>query len=63
MDNSFLVDDLHYLDHLTANKQGSGQIKLLITLLEMILKTLTQLVHNHDMILFAIFSRLVSQAM
>jgi len=60
MNYSLLVDDLNSLDQLHGNVQASPQVKLPSAVLELIFETLSQEVHDHNVIHFAIFGFLVT---
>ena len=60
MDDSFFVHSLDSLDHLHSNVKASLQIKFSSALLELVLKTLSEEVHNHDVVHLAIFRLLIA---
>jgi len=60
MNDSLFVHFLNSLIHLQSNVKDSSQVKFSSTFLEKILKTLTKLVHDHDMVHLTIFSLFVT---
>lgn len=60
MDYALLVNDLNSLDQLDGNVQASPKVKLPSAILELIFETLSQEIHDHDVIHFAIFRFLVA---
>ena len=63
MDDSFFMDSLDSLDHLDCNVETSLQIKLSPAFLELVLKTLSKEIHDHDMVHLAILCLLITHKM
>ena len=60
MDDSLLVDDLDSLDHLDCDVQASLEVELPPALLELVLETLAEEVHNHNVVHLAVVGLLVA---
>lgn len=60
MNNSLIVNLLDSLIHLHSNMEDSSQVKLSSALLEKIFKTLTKLIHDHDMVHLTVISLLIT---
>jgi len=60
MDDPFLVDDLDSLDHLDGDVEAGLEVKFSSTLLEVVFKTLSKEVHDHDVIHLAVLGLLIT---
>ena len=60
MDDSLLMDDLDSLDHLDRDVENGADVELSSAFLEQVLEWLTEHIHDHDVVHFAIFGFLIS---
>ena len=63
MDDSLLVDDLDSLDHLDGDVEASLEVKFSSALLEVVFETLTEEVHDHDVVHLTILCLLIADEM
>ena len=60
MNDSFLMNNLNSLDHLNSDMKNCFKVEFTMTLLEKVFKTLTKLIHNHNVEHFTVFSFLIT---
>ena len=63
MDDAFFMNYLDALDHLNRDVKNSFEVELMVALLEKIFQRLSELVHHHDVIHFAILSFFIAHEM